>query len=372
MGLRRALVTLAAVLGCALLFGVVLASGCSGAFAVGAENKRLEAEQKLAREWTTVRELVAADEARWADDPLFAASAGGDASQLIMAHIRWESSDAGAPVPAALSAMLKSGGDWPHNFSELDVSQIDTGWLTELGAFGFFDIEAAGSPVERTPWKPSYEPIPYFVDLQTLAKVHLTRGLQRGDARAAARDVREAARLCLTTEVFVGEMMGVALLGIERRAYEQAMLQGHDVSNWTPITDPERLTLRRVLFAARAPYVLLATGDLAAKTPRVGQCMALRDELGHAHEARGDSEPVVPERYAALTRALEAAPCRLRRPRAAWASNELDGQFSCERGYDPEHICFSPILTYVPFVDTAYGNLLVSISAPPMFERYRE
>ncbi len=166
--------------------------------------------------------------------------------------------------------------------------------------------------------------------------------------------------------------MTAALLGVEQSAQEEAQRRGHEVSGWEPYSTDERASLVRTLFAATASYSLLATCSLAARTPRAGQCAALRERPGPAHEVRFYAERVLPERYAELSRALQVAPCRLRRPRLAWESNALEGQYRCDDGYDSERVCrFSPAVMALPFFDEAFGNILADVvSRPDPFRRY--
>jgi hypothetical protein len=375
--MKTALKVLAALV--VILFGGAV--GVSWYFAHGARQKMKGAQQTLAARWAAVEPQFRADTARWKEDPLIKRHEGGNAGPVVFAHIRWDGDDKAAPpVSQALKDQLGVADNaWPGNAAMVDVKGIDTAWMSALGGFGFLDIEAEGSHLKDAPFLPLSDPMPNFIDLLQLAKVHLTQGLQNGDARPAARDVREVSRLCLTTENLLGEMIGVALVGLERRVYEDAVRRGHDVSGWTAVSKEDQLSLKRVLWAAPAPFSMGASGSLAAMTPEVGYCTGLREAVGTSHFLRRYIEPELPEHYARLTKALDASPCRLRRARAAWKANDPTGQLP-DKGAalcqgdptkPPATDCPFPDWTVrFPFVRAFIGDTLVAIAAQDWFKRY--
>lgn len=196
--------------------------------------------------------------------------------------------------------------------------------------------------------------------------------------------MRELARLCLTTENLIGAMVGVALLLIEARAHEAAVAQGLDVTGWRPVDEARRQSLTRVYWAANVPWNLLSDGRAAsfASSPAmpIGRCVALREALGLAQFARPWAETLLPERYAALTKALTEHPCRLRRARAAWASNDPSGQMPsegpalCEFIDRPPSDCAGPAasLARLSVLRHFIGANLVAASSADWLRRYRE
>jgi hypothetical protein len=122
---------------------------------------------------------------------------------------------------------------------------------------------------------------------------------------------------------------------------------------------------------------VLATGDLAARAPKVGACAALKEGLGSAHFLRNYLEPELPERFAELERQLAASPCRLVRLRRAWTNRESATQLpATSRAFcvaNPESdLCEGPELplALVPFSRSFIANTLLAIATPNWFRQY--
>jgi hypothetical protein len=341
--------------------------------------KRQASEDALLAKWARVEPRVKADTERWKDDPLLQPRDGGDAAPLLFAHIRWEKNLTGlaAPVPEALKKKMASyDGGWPEHVEELELADVDTSWLSGLSTAGYFDLEGPGSPLEKAPLDLLNGALPNFIDVQNVAKVHLAKGLKAGDARPAARDVRELARLSLTTEILIGDMIGVALLGIENRVRDEAIRRGQDVSGWTAYSQEQRMALRRVIWASAAPYMMTATGSLAAWEPAIGRCTGLAEAGGMAHYMRSYGDGVFADRYAAIGSALERSPCRLRRLRAAWRANDPsgrmpdDGSALCQAGVPRDECRYPAIVMHLPGVRPFMAVTLATVAAPEWFKEY--
>jgi hypothetical protein len=97
-------------------------------------------------------------------------------------------------------------------------------------------------------------PIPNLVDLQTLARLRLARGLASPDGEdmlPALRQVRHLARLTYSTEHLIASMVANAILSIEKRGYERAVDQGLiGAEAWRPAEDSLRQAIRRVGFGS--------------------------------------------------------------------------------------------------------------------------
>ena len=97
-------------------------------------------------------------------------------------------------------------------------------------------------------------PVPSLVDLQTLARLRLARGLASPDGvdmLPALRQTRHLARLAYSTESLVASMVANAILSIEKRGYERAVKQqliGPEA--WAPASDELRQAIRRVGFGS--------------------------------------------------------------------------------------------------------------------------
>jgi hypothetical protein len=324
-----------------------------------------------------------ADEARWVNDPLFLATDGGDAAELMAEHVGWDAPDAGLPaprarVPAEVVQRFRESNDggWVDLRDDV-ILNIDVQWFSKLPALGFWDTDRG---LEQVPFDAFAEPVPNFVSLLALAKVRFIQGFVRGDVLTAATEVRALTRLMMTTESLLGLMVGVGLLHIERRAHEAAVAQGLDVTGWTPKSSEEVGRLRAVLWAEQSTMSLLATGALADHRPAIGECLALREGVGAAHFLRGYLEAELPKRYAELDAALAQSPCRLTRLRAVWTSRSKVGQlpatgeaFCVARMGTPENCDVPAIpLSLVPYSRAFIGNTLLSIAAPDGFKEYEK
>lgn len=378
--MKRALVALGVVLAVVV---VVFVAGGTLLVREG-ETKFQATQQQLAAEWARWATEIEADEARWRDDPLIAPADGGDASSLLFAHVRWDRLDAGLAspeVPAALVKQFKEwGADWPTHAGEAGVELLDFKWMADLPSYGYWDLEPLGGALDAVPFSPLTEPIPQFVDLLDIARARLSQGLASGHPVEAAMEVRALARLALSSEQLVGMMVGVGLLHVEHRAWEEAMTRGLDVTGWEPISEADQQRLKRIVWAANAPVSLAGNGPMIDARVNVGRCSALREGLGGAHFLRGYLQRRFAKRYEALTHALEESPCRLRRQRAVWnhpgAAGELPVSTAafCTGAYGDSSGAFCGAPDFVvafPFVRDFVGLNLVSIGGPDWFKPYR-
>lgn len=367
-----------------VLGGILVLLGAAGLIALSVlghkgRTARREVERVLREDWARFEPRIVSDQARWTAEPLVGPHPGADAAPFLSGYVRWEEDRRDSPIPAALSEQLRT---WDDDFAHVDdaaVEELDLGWLSQLPKYGFWDLESAGSPLERAAFELWTEPLPRFADVANVAKARLLQGLKRGDARAAAAEVRELARLCLTTEVLIGNMTAVALIGHERRAHEEAVKRGQPVEGWTPFSQADQQALKRALWAAPAPVQLLATAPLAGQSLRVGRCAGLREGIGVAFSLRRFMGEELPGRYAELTEALAKSDCRLRRPRVAWSDPQAKGALP-DRGSavctgspgEPVVNCPVPdVVVHLPFVRGFIGNTLATIAKHDGFQFYR-
>jgi hypothetical protein len=163
-------------------------------------------------DWEKYKTLIDSDEAKWKNHELIQVRQGEDASPLLFKYIRWDVKT-NPPVPNEIVEALKANtSSFVDHVDDVNVSHIDLGFMGQLKQFAYFDIDATNT--QKT-FNVFTEKIPNFTDVQNIAKVRMLQGLVSGDARVAAAEVRELARLCLSTEQIVGEMVGVMLLGVE-------------------------------------------------------------------------------------------------------------------------------------------------------------
>lgn len=366
--MKRTLVAIAVLLllfliGDGLVFGRMLREGSSEF-----EKKRaaLEADRVL------FAEAVLADHRRWSLDPLVTPRDGGDAAPLLFQHIGSENvpPPPGA-VPLALRAALADAGtEWTER--TFDLGAIDTGWMGQLSSYGFWDIEGEGTLLEERPFNGLQEPLPLFVEAQLHAKVRLLQGLERGDIGPAIDETNELARLCLSSESLIGEMVGAALLGMAHKAGLAADRRGLDAGTARRYSEEEIASLRRFRWAMGERVSVLSSSTAAAQPPAT--CGAMR-ELTVALYIRPYARQFIPERYRQLDAILEASPCRLRRLRAAWARHgegeAEDATALCTA--DENLLCGgSQLVLRLPLAKAAIGAKLVVLGEVDWFKSYRD
>lgn len=175
------------------------------------------------------------------------------------------------------------------------LAGLDTSRLSGAHAFDHWALTGAGSPLTpAATWTAADAPYPNFIELIDAAKVHLLQGARAGTLPQAARDVRQLARLCLTTESLLGAMVGLALAGHERHAYEWAVAHGVDVGDWTPV-DAARLERAKAVVKV-APLFLGATANEATfgralACAEVSRCVGLTEAVLFG----GGLAPLLPE-----------------------------------------------------------------------------
>ncbi len=291
-----------------------------------------ERQEALAADASTYEARIQSDAARWENSSLLAPHDGPDAAELMFRHIGWDKAGPAAdPIPRELAERLKAlGKDWAEHYLELDLKNVETGWMSELSKYGFWDIEGVGSPLAGTPYLALNDDLPSFIDAGAFGRARMARGLQSGDAREAAKETRELARLCASTESLIGLAMTGALLNIERTGFKKAVELGQPVEGWTPVSREDELALRRLMWVAPAPYSLLATGAGPSAGLTTTRCMGLGEVLKVALYMRLFAQPEFPNRYAALDAALAQDGCRLKRARAAWNDPHAEGQLGLD------------------------------------------
>lgn len=371
--MKRALVVFAML----MVVLVVAEAGIAG-WALFEGTRALDAERsRFAADQVRFRDQVMADQRRWAADPLFAPRDGGDASALLLQHVGWDQRPPPEQLPAEVSAALRDAGEaWLTR--PIDVSAVDTRWMRELSAFAIWDLEAPGTPLHGTPFRSFEDDYPDFWHLTNLAKVRALQGLASGEPGPAIDDVTELARLSLTNERLISNMMGTALLGLARKTADEAATRGQDAGRARVFSEEEVRSLRATLWVSTSASSLLGSpAGIAPDFPLVGECAA-QFELAGALTLRQYVKPVLPERYRELEEALQKSPCRVTRLRAAWATSgvgelPLGGAAFCESSIvSTETSCHVPdVVVHLPFVRQAVGARLLTIGGTDWFKFYR-
>lgn len=234
---------------------------------------------------------------------------------------------------------------------------LDFAWMKELLAFDHWSMMTAG-PLRDGPTQSFMEaPIPNFVTLQNWAKLRLLKGLHEGDLASASLEVRHLAMLCATTGTLVGDMIRLAILGIERGFSEE-----HQLPNAPALTQAEAQRLRGASFAA--VDFLLPGVDPATRTKALkclpNRCTALVEALGMSASLRElvpRRAPEVAPRSAAVRRAADRAGCAI----AAGAPSAAARQ----RGDHPVREPPAPAVRRRSAVTAAHGPGLAGRGLPP-------
>jgi len=218
-----------------------------------------------------------------------------DAGPFLNTHLKWlpepepeeifgeaitaplkEAAARPALVPIEIrEQLLRFGNDWIRQHPKTKRWKTDLSIYKELLRFDHWDIEIE-SPIARLIENdiflpPPKIPLPEPQDLIASAKVRLMMGARNGDLMTALTEVRQFARLLLTTESQQLVIAGLAVLDNERRAYRYFVDEkGMNPQAWIPIDRNVTRRARRAIYATR--------GYLRAWTPSVALDKIYRDD----------------------------------------------------------------------------------------------
>jgi hypothetical protein len=156
--------------------------------------------------------------------------------------------------PGTREFLLRYQSEWikSRSFYSLGKLKADLKPFEKIHGFDYWDIEK-NSPLESLKAQPmfiapSQLPLPDAMELISLSKVRLIKGSVDKQPLAALRDVRQLARLLLTTENFNLVTAGLAILDLERRAFREYVDRGWlDESAWRPVDQNTSQRAQRAL-----------------------------------------------------------------------------------------------------------------------------
>lgn len=236
-------------------------------------------------------EEFCADQASLAALPFFQRRAPGkdrDAGPLLTTTLGWEKRKDTKDFPGT----LKLPPDLEQQFgvagfmdlSDKDLAaaaSTDLSFFSKLQDFERWDLPGTHGPLDTaSPLNAAEAPFPLFPRLTLAARLHLRRGSKSGKLVQAAREVRHAARLALSTENLIGQSVGLNLLTIEWRAWDWAQKRKLKTSGWTPLEEATVERARRVVRTAPAffsPMADEATFARAAACDQVTSCSAITE-----------------------------------------------------------------------------------------------
>ena len=351
---------------------------------------------ELAADYDSYTGAFLQDQETFAGLGLFEPRSGSDAGALLNSGLSWDGSEfeqpwrtqAGLGVATltldegVLDALDAAGDAWPA-LPPASYSELDFGWMSRLAAYGYWSI-FEGSPLELSDpamwWQ---DPFPSFITLIHWSKLRLAKGIAEAEPMAAALEVRELARLCMSTETLIGAMIAASMLELEAHAH--AALGPGAPAQWLLLVDEQEVEqMRRMIFAGPA-YLGLETPEAYSDTYRsigVGRCTAIHESFMIALGFRAFLESSMPEQFDRLDRILAdgAGECRLVRLRKVWNDPEsadrmrdaiLDGPSGLMGGGggSPGERIMSRAAR-LPGTERFVGMLLMEISSPGWFGRY--
>jgi hypothetical protein len=164
-----------------------------------------------------------------------------DASSYLVNRVDWEGSPEGPPrsgalhLPQPLVDKLGAAGDaWPQAITDADLQGLDFSWLRELQGYDTWDLAAVGPLKDFTGNDLFAAPLPLYSFSTRWMKLRFAQALRTGDLLEASAEAHHLADLLHAQGMLIADMYAVALLRIDRTAWEAASAQGLNVAGWTP------------------------------------------------------------------------------------------------------------------------------------------
>jgi hypothetical protein len=205
-----------------------------------------------------------------------------------------------APPPGEYRTAIEAA--WKARLSNKKVPErpsIGVSWMKSLNKYGYWSTTKCNL----------YRADPEFA---VWARQRLLEGLDEGDARWAAADVRQLAWLYFSTENRSGLKSARQLLEDERAAFDLQAAAGRTTEGWTPmsVANLRRLaTFEKVLGDFWNPSVPEDVRDAVSKDALMG-CIAL-NEAASGQDMRFTSVEDVEYLRWLKKRVADPSPCRL-------------------------------------------------------------
>jgi hypothetical protein len=232
------------------------------------------AEKHVDRYCSETKDLVSRKEL--ADPPR-----NRDAAVYMAGRADWEGGKIGMlHLPASITQRMSNPPNaWRKAGPEL-YAGLDFSWMTEVMQFDHWSLYGAG-PLRDEKETNFYEAnIPNYISLQHWAKLRLLKGVHEGNLAQASVEVRHLAGLIASSGTLIGEMIRIAIYGIERKTWEDL---GQPMPEALPSAD-EAWRLRHSAFAGMYllyPGVPRAVKEKALKCIPM-RCAALVEAIGAA------------------------------------------------------------------------------------------
>jgi hypothetical protein len=263
--------------------------------------------------------------------------------------------DASDPIEGLTPAWWARKEGWPPALFEpgpveawLDdpalTRDLDLSFLADWRSFDHWDWGAEEPFANHLHTHPdlcaSLHPIPYLVPLQALARARMAQGYWRGELEVAAWDTEQLALLAASTDTLVGQMVGLAILGIEASVVQRAIVDDRLNGALVPTWGRDELDRAQdALFAVGGLYALdPSTPFAAALAARAGELPGVCAGLGEGLVFWSSMRPILEEPYAceqdrthylaALQASLDDSGCELAAYRTLWEHSA--GPWTCD------------------------------------------
>jgi hypothetical protein len=208
-----------------------------------------------------------------------------DAAVYMAGRSDWEGGRIGMlHLPASITQRMGNPPNaWRKAGPEL-YAGLDFTWMTELQQFDHWSLYGAGPLRDDKPTNFYEANLPNYITLQSWAKLRLLKGVHEGNLAQASVEVRHLAGLIASSGTLIGEMIRLAMYGIERKTWEEL---GQPMPEGIPSTD-EAWRLRHSAFAGMYllyPGVPRAVKEKALKCIPM-RCSALVEAIGAAASMR--------------------------------------------------------------------------------------
>jgi hypothetical protein len=190
--------------------------------------------------------------------------------------------------PVYVVEKMKFAQDWPAHSNDPSLPVVDLSWMARLSDFDHWDIYGSGV-VGKTVLSNPHEtwasvPILDYQVLQQYARLRLMKGIRERKLLSALREVRRLNHLIYSNEILVGSMVSVALLNLERTAYEYGVKhQLIAAGDWKPMSADTTLRARRAMFGFAQAFQFFTDAEFMARAfdghSTAGYCSALSEGM---------------------------------------------------------------------------------------------
>lgn len=253
--MKRAVVVVVIVF-CVVAVGVVGwgVAGVEGVLAgAGTNDDEVSADDARA----AVRDEFFADVDALAGVSAFARTDGADAGAVLNARVPWRAGGNDVRplvLPKKIDDVVKDNNKWLSLIEDPVLDAVDTSLLVGLSSYSKWDV-FHNLPADVPPGNSLYDaPLPAYLPLRHLARVHLLKALKPGASPSfaeAAHDVEALAHLLTTSSLLSGVVATVLwkdVVAAHDRAVDNGVVGDHVVV--VDVDSAERL--RRVLLTAPA------------------------------------------------------------------------------------------------------------------------